>query len=119
MENLENEHAFEELQETRANDVDEIVQPNKCEPALGMLFDNHEELFAFCKTYRKQEGFPVKVRSTKKGIDGIVKYATFACRRSDKSESKSANVLKPKPNVKNGCDAKIGGCLNEDGKWVL
>ncbi|XP_052291908.1 protein FAR1-RELATED SEQUENCE 9-like [Citrus sinensis] len=78
MEYLENEHAFEELQETRANDG-------------------------------KQEGFPVKVRSTKKETDGIVKYATFACGRSGKSESKSANALKPKQNVKNGCDAKIGG----------
>ncbi|KAH9666229.1 protein FAR1-RELATED SEQUENCE [Citrus sinensis] len=119
MEYLENEHAFEELQETRANDVNEIVEPNKCEPALGMLFDNHEEMFAFYKAYGKQEGFPVKVRSTKKGTDGIVKYAIFACGRSGKSESKSANALKPKPIVKNGCDAKIGGCLNEDGKWVL
>ena len=119
MENLENEHAFEELQETRANDVNEIVEPNKCEPALGMLFDNHEKMFAFYKTYGKQEGFPVKVRGTKKGTDEIIKYATFACRRSGKLESKSANVLKPKPNVKNGCDAKIGGCLNEDRKWVL
>ncbi|KAH9734196.1 protein FAR1-RELATED SEQUENCE [Citrus sinensis] len=119
MEYLENEHAFEELQETRANDVDEIVEPNKCEPVLGMLFDNHEEMFAFYKAYGKQEGFPVKVRSTKKGTDGIVKYATFACGRSGKSESKSANALKSKPIVKNGCDAKIGGCLNEDGKWVL
>ncbi|KAH9730149.1 protein FAR1-RELATED SEQUENCE [Citrus sinensis] len=81
MEYLENEHAFEELQETRANDVNEIVEPNKCEPALGMLFDNHEEI--------------------------------------GKSKSKSANTLKPKPIVKNGCDAKIGGCLNEDIKWVL
>ncbi|KAH9728859.1 protein FAR1-RELATED SEQUENCE [Citrus sinensis] len=119
MEYLENEHAFEELQETRANDVNEIVEPNKCEPALGMLFDNHEEMFAFYKAYGKQERFPVKVRSTKKGTDGIVKYATFACGRSGKSESKFANALKPKPNVKNDCDAKIGGCLNEDGKWVL
>ncbi|KAH9723117.1 protein FAR1-RELATED SEQUENCE [Citrus sinensis] len=84
-----------------------------------MLFDNHEEMFAFYKAYGKQEGFPVKVRSTKKGTDGIVKYATFACGHSGKSESKSANALKPKPNVKNSCDAKIGGCLNEDGKWVL
>ncbi|XP_052289871.1 protein FAR-RED IMPAIRED RESPONSE 1-like [Citrus sinensis] len=119
MEYLENKHAFEELQETRVNDVNEIVEPNKCEPALGMLFDNHEEMFAFYKAYGKQEGFPVKVRSTKKGTDGIVKYATFAYGRSCKSENKSANALKPKPNVKNGCDAKIGGCLNEDGKWVL
>ncbi|KAH9704409.1 protein FAR1-RELATED SEQUENCE [Citrus sinensis] len=76
-------------------------------------------MFAFYKAYGKQEGFPMKVRSTKKGTDGIVKYATFACGCSGKSESKSANALKPKPNVKNGCDAKIGGCLNEDGKWVL
>ncbi|KAH9769761.1 protein FAR1-RELATED SEQUENCE [Citrus sinensis] len=74
-----------------------------------MLFDNHEEIFAFYKAYGKQEGFPVKVRSTKNGTDGIVKYATFTCGRSGKSESKSANALKPKPNVKNGCDAKIGG----------
>ena len=51
--------------------------------------------------------------------DEIVKYATFACGRSDKLERKSVNALKPKPNVKNGCDAKIGGCLNEEGKWVL
>ena len=58
----------------------------------------------------------MKVRSTKKWIDGIVKYATFACGRGCKLESKSANALKPKHNVKNGCDAKIGGCLNEDGK---
>ncbi|KAH9721372.1 protein FAR1-RELATED SEQUENCE [Citrus sinensis] len=108
MEYLENEHAFEELQKTRANDVNEIMEPNECEPALGMLFDNHEEMFVFYKAYGKQEGFPVKVRSTKKGTDGIVKYATFACGRSGKSESKSANALKPKPNVKNGCDAKIG-----------
>ena len=84
-----------------------------------MLFDNHEKMFAFYKGYGKQEGFPVKVRSTKKGTDGIVKYATFACGHNGKSESKSANVLKPKPNVKNGCDGKIGGCLNEDGKWFL
>ena len=95
MENLENEHAFEELQETRANDVDEIVESNKCEPALGMLFDNYEEMFVFYKDYDKQEGFPVDVRSTKKGTDEIVKYATFACGRSGKSESKSTNALKP------------------------
>ena len=82
-----------------------------------MLFDSHKEMFAFYKAYGKQEGFSVKARSIKKGTDGIVKYETFGCGRSSKSESKFA--LKPKPNVKNGCDAKIEGCLNEDGKWVL
>ena len=53
IEYLENGHAFEELQEIRANDVDGIVEPNKCEPALRMLFDNHEEMFAFYKIYDK------------------------------------------------------------------
>ena len=36
--------------------------------------------------------------------------------------SQKVNLLmhwRSKPNVKNGCDAKIGGCLNEDEKWVL
>ena len=93
------------------------MQPKKYEPTLRMLFDSHEEMFAFYKAYDKQEGFSVKVRSTKKRIDGIVKCITFACCHSGKSESKF--VLKPKPNVKNDCDAKIEGCLNEDGKWVL
>ena len=116
---MENEHAFEELQETRANNVVEIVQPKKYEPTLRMLFDSHEEMFAFYKAYGKQEGFFVKVWTTKKWTDGIVKYASFACGRSDKSESKYANALKSKPNVKNGCDAKIESCLNEDGKWVF
>ncbi|KAK9189877.1 hypothetical protein WN943_018476 [Citrus x changshan-huyou] len=36
-----------------------------------------------------------------------------------KSETKSTDVLKPKPIAKTGCDARIGGCVNEDGKWIL
>ena len=28
-------------------------------------------------------------------------------------------MLKPKPIAKTGCDARIGGCVNEDGKWIL
>ena len=28
-------------------------------------------------------------------------------------------MLKPKPIAKTGCDARIGGCVNEDGKWVV
>ncbi|KAH9789177.1 Feruloyl CoA ortho-hydroxylase 1 [Citrus sinensis] len=36
-----------------------------------------------------------------------------------KSESKSTDVLKPKPIIKTSCDARIGGCVNKDGKWIL
>ena len=50
---MENEHAFEELQETWVNNVDEIVQPKKYEPTLGILFNSHEEMFAFYKVYGK------------------------------------------------------------------
>ena len=57
----------------------------KYEPTLGMLFDSHEEMFAFYKACGKQEGFPVKVQSTKKGTYKVVKYAIFACGRSGKS----------------------------------
>ena len=53
MENLENEHAFEELQETRANNVDKIMQPKKYDPTLGILFNSHEKMFAFYKVYDK------------------------------------------------------------------
>lgn len=51
--------------------------------------------------------------STKQS-DMIIKYATFTCDRNSKSESRSVNVLKLKPNVKNECDTKIRGCLNEE-----
>ncbi|XP_052299701.1 protein FAR1-RELATED SEQUENCE 5-like [Citrus sinensis] len=43
----------------------------------------------------------------------------FACGCSGKSESKSIDVLEPKPIAKTSSDARIGGCVNEDGKWVL
>lgn len=56
----------------------------------------------------------MRLKTSTKRSDGIIKYATFACDRNSKSESKSANVLKSKPNVKNECDAKIRGCLNEE-----
>ena len=70
----------------------------------------------FYKTYSKQEGCHVKKLTRKKGSDGIIKYVTVVCGRSDKLESKSTNVLKSKPNIKIGCDARIGGCVNENGK---
>ena len=50
MENLENEHAFQELQEIRANNVDEIVQPKNVSQLLQC---SHEEMCAFYKAYGK------------------------------------------------------------------
>ncbi|XP_024046630.1 protein FAR1-RELATED SEQUENCE 4-like [Citrus clementina] len=76
-------------------------------------------MWQFYKAYDKQEGFHVKKLTSKKGSHGIIRYATFACGCSGKSESKSTDVLKPKPIAKIGCDVRIGGCVNEDGKWII
>lgn len=95
------------------------MQPEKYEPTLGILFDSHKEMFASQKAHGKQERFPVKKLTSKKGSDGIIKYVTFVYGRSGKSENKSTDPLKLKSIVKTGCEAKIGGCVNEDGKWVL
>ncbi|KAK9217480.1 hypothetical protein WN943_006107 [Citrus x changshan-huyou] len=76
-------------------------------------------MFEFYKAYGKQEGFPVKKLTSKKGSDETVKYATFAYGRNGKSDSRSTNMLKLKPVVKTGCEARIRGCVNEEGKWIL
>ncbi|XP_024039631.1 protein FAR1-RELATED SEQUENCE 5-like [Citrus clementina] len=95
------------------------VPLEKFEPTFGMLFDSYEEMFKFYKAYSRQEGFPVNKLTSKKGSDGTVKYATFACGGSGKADSRSSNILKLKPVVKIGCEAKIGGCVKEEGKWIL
>ena len=50
---MENEHAFEELQEIEADNAVEIVQTKKYEPIFEMLFDSDKEMFAFYKAYGK------------------------------------------------------------------
>ena len=107
MDNLEHEDGVED------------AQSEKYEPTLGMLFDSHEEMWQFYKAYGKQERFPVKKLNSKKWSDRIIRYATSACGRSGKSENKSTDVLKPKLIAKTGCDARMRGCVNEDGKLVL
>lgn len=95
---MKNEQAIEE------------VQTEIYEQTLVMLFDSHKEMFEFYKACDKQEGFPTKKLTIKKGIDGNIKYATFVCGRSGKSKNKSTDPLKLKPIVKTSCDARIGGC---------
>lgn len=43
MENLKNEIAVEELQETEANNIVENVQPKKHDQTLEILFNSHEK----------------------------------------------------------------------------
>ena len=92
------------------------MQLQKYKPTLGMLFDNHEEMWAFQKAYNRQEVFPMKKLTSKKKSNGIIKYMTFACGFNGKSENKSTNMLKPKPIVKTSYDVRIEGCVNDDEK---
>ena len=61
----------------------------------------------------------MRLKTSTKRNDVIIKYVTFTCGRNGKLESKYVNTLKSKPNVKNDHNAKIKGYLNEDGKWVI
>ena len=61
----------------------------------------------------------MKKLTSKKGSDETVKYATFACGRSGESDNRSSNMLKLKPVVKTGCEARIRGCVNKEGKLIF
>ncbi|KAH9704397.1 protein FAR1-RELATED SEQUENCE [Citrus sinensis] len=58
-------------------------------------------------------------RSSRKDSDGILRNVSFACGRSGETRSKSTNILKPQPNIKTGCSARLGDGLGDDGKWMI
>ncbi|XP_071739892.1 protein FAR1-RELATED SEQUENCE 2-like [Rutidosis leptorrhynchoides] len=63
-------------------------------------------------------GFGVFKRSSEKDPNEyIIKYATFACNRAQKSASKSRNSLNPRPTTKTYCGAKIIVVLGADKKY--
>ena len=89
------------------------------EPKTDMAFDSVDDMFTYYKEYGKRKGFPVLRRSSRKGWDGNVRYVTFTCGRSGFSKTTSSNVLRPQPNAKIGCNAKICGYVDEVGKWKI
>ena len=58
-------------------------------------------------------------RSSRKDSDGILRNVTFACGRSSETRSKYANILRPQPNAKTGCNTTLGASLGKDGKWRI
>ncbi|KAH9655784.1 protein FAR1-RELATED SEQUENCE [Citrus sinensis] len=89
------------------------------EPIIGMSFDSDVDLFIYFKEYGKRKGFPVLRRTSRKDSDGILRNVTFACGRSGETRSKSVNILKPQPNAKTCCNARLGAGLGDDGKWTI
>ncbi|KAH9659227.1 protein FAR1-RELATED SEQUENCE [Citrus sinensis] len=107
--NMEKDIEVEELEKIEEDD----------EPIIGMSFDSDADLFIYFKEYGKRKGFPVLRRTSRKDSDGILRNVTFACGRSGETRSKSVNILKPQPNAKTSCNARLGAGLGDDGKWTI
>ncbi|KAG6726706.1 hypothetical protein I3842_02G093900 [Carya illinoinensis] len=89
------------------------------EPKEEMSFSSIEEVWAYYTRYAKQVGFGVIKRNSKTGVDGQIRYFTFACVRQGTYVSKASNILKPRPMEHNGCKAKINAILGSEGKFRL
>ena len=86
---------------------------------IGMSFDSEIEMYSYYREYGKRKEFSFMRRISSKGIDGMIRHVSYVCGRSGATRSKSSNPLRPQPNAKIGCNAKLGGGLEEDGKWRI
>ena len=59
--------------------IDEVA--NVKIPKEGMLYSSLEELEICYKTYAKQQGFGVVIKTTKNDASGYKRYITLACAR--------------------------------------
>ena len=117
-----------ELSEDHINiDMDEIenekveienLEDKVEDPKTGMMFDSVDEIFSYYTRYAKQSGFAVAKRTCKKGGDGVIKYLTFKCTRNGKPRIRTSNPVRPRPQTKMDCKARINVIL-QFGRWVL
>ncbi|XP_031259814.1 protein FAR1-RELATED SEQUENCE 5-like [Pistacia vera] len=103
---------FQEIEDTRNAEED-------WEPKLGMVFDSFDELLQYYKSYGSKRGFEAIIRSSRKGDDGELRYATLACSCSGKWNSNSRNAFKMHPVTKTDCKAHITASLHSNGKWKI
>ncbi|OMO72575.1 hypothetical protein COLO4_27566 [Corchorus olitorius] len=95
-------------------DEEEIIQ----EPKIGMTFTSSEEAYGYYSNYAKQKGFGVMKRTSKRDDDGIVKYITFACSKTQKRRLES-NTFTSRRVTKTGCKAKIRLKLCDDRQFQI
>ncbi|KAH9697333.1 protein FAR1-RELATED SEQUENCE [Citrus sinensis] len=106
--------------EKAIEDIEELEKiEEEDEPMIGISFNTDTEMFMYFKEYGKKKGFLVMRRSSRKDSDGILRNVSFACGRSGETRSKSTNILKPQPNIKTGCSARLGAGFGDDGKWTI
>ncbi|XP_022883862.1 protein FAR-RED IMPAIRED RESPONSE 1-like [Olea europaea var. sylvestris] len=96
-----------------------IRQNGPTVPEVGMMFNDDKEAYDFYKRYAYDIGFPVRKRNSKKGDDGLLKYATFTCSREGRRPSNASGSLNPQPISQTDCKARISASSNSHGMWRI
>ncbi|XP_058223590.1 protein FAR1-RELATED SEQUENCE 5-like isoform X4 [Rhododendron vialii] len=104
----------EDGKEETENFEDRVEQPNE-----GMIFDTPNDAYLYYSRYAKENGFAVAKRISKKGRDGNLRNVTFQCSRGGKAKVKTTNPVKPRPQTKIECPARLNFAICPDGKWRL
>ncbi|KAL7227681.1 hypothetical protein ACSBR1_022531 [Camellia fascicularis] len=123
-EDIENEMekaSAEVIEDNIDNQTDEIrnAEEHLEDPKPGMVFDSVDEVMKFYTRYAKEKGFAVCKRTSSKGNDGEMRYATITCNRSGKQKIRSSNLVKLQPQLKTNCKARVTANLCTSGKWRL
>ncbi|KAI8031669.1 Protein FAR1-RELATED SEQUENCE 8 [Camellia lanceoleosa] len=68
------------------NQIDEIrnTEEHLEDPKPGMVFDSIDEVMKFYTRYTKEKGFAVCKRTSSRGNDREMRYATITCNRGGK-----------------------------------
>ena len=117
IEDLKNLEKVEDLTNCFIDENDEFDQ--QIEPKVGMEFDGIEELYEFYRKYAKTCGFPIRKKSAKKNVEGIVRSVTMACSRGGKHGNTSQNSLKPQASYIIKCTAYLTARLNLYERWQI
>ncbi|KAF9591189.1 hypothetical protein IFM89_002844 [Coptis chinensis] len=79
---------YEGIEIEGSEEIEEVVKEkeNLNEPKVGMKFDSFDDM-RYYRKYGNEKGFPVKIRISRKGDDGDMRWVTLACCREGKSRS--------------------------------
>ncbi|KAL7168376.1 hypothetical protein ACSBR2_038754 [Camellia fascicularis] len=103
-EDIENEMEKASAEVTKDNIVNQIDEIRNAkdhleDPKSGMVFDFRDEVMKFYTRYAKKKGFAVCKRTSSKGNDGEMRYATIICNHSGKQKILSSNITNCKARV--------------------
>ncbi|XP_058179999.1 protein FAR1-RELATED SEQUENCE 6-like [Rhododendron vialii] len=105
-----NEDGKEEIE----NFEDSVEQPKE-----GMIFDTPNDAYLYYSRYAKENGCAVAKRTNKKERDENLRNVTFQCCHGRKAKVNTTNPVKPRPQTKIECPARLNFAICPDGKWRL